>query len=274
MIRFLARSLVLAGFAGLSCATSTLTTGLAPITALSVDPAWFLHQGVTCSDGDAGTAGAMRVYVATIYDVSPFPASGPNDPAASPEQLRIRDELEASPEKCYPARRCFVLPSSAPTSCFRPVLFQRIVSGRQYVADVDGYDRADIEPLAPGSRVMVDAQKHVVAPRWTTSCGRSLGPAVGVPVGHIIDLRPDAGPSPFDGGGRAADAGPPVLLPDNYYDSGLPGQQYQWQWYANCRERKYYDAAAWLDGPVCAFEFETETFKGCSGLTDTSVAGN
>jgi hypothetical protein len=61
------------------------------------------------------------------------------------------------------------------------------------------------------------------------------------------------------------------LLPDNYYDSGLPGQG--WEWIASCREQRYYDAAAWLDGPVCAFEFETETFKGCSPLADASGAG-
>jgi hypothetical protein len=111
-----------------------------------VYPARFLGQ-VPCLD----TPGAAKRYVATLEDVTPnlFGQAGA-------------------------AATSFALASSLPTSCNLPVAFGFVTPGHEYVADIQVYDRADIQPAAPGGSVMVDqspAQLYV-APRWSTSCGR------------------------------------------------------------------------------------------------------
>lgn len=183
------------------------------VTSVAVNPENFLGGGVACVES------GMRAYVATLTDVS---AGG---------------ELESD----------FPLPSSAPTPCFLEVRFERVVIGREYVADVQGYDRDDIVPLGcypdnaagcGGSPVMVDrATGEYVAPRWTTSCGR-----------HRTEPGVDAGPPP------------------ETYDAGL-------REYGDCRGR----AAApgerpWLDGPVCVQSLVTIPVRGCDPLTDATPA--
>jgi hypothetical protein len=109
-------------------------------TLVEVSPAAFLG-GLPCSEAP----GAVRRYVATLTDVTPTDDAG-----------TLRD---------------FVLPSSGPLPCTQPVGFSFVVPGRKYVASIDAYDRSDIQPLAPGSRDVVDfSGKTRVVPRWTAAC--------------------------------------------------------------------------------------------------------
>jgi hypothetical protein len=217
MIRF-RRLLSLLGLAlAAGCNNSSATApGVTPSTAIQVDPAEFLGN-VACTD----TAGGMRLYVATLTDVSPLAPLGIDG-----------GEL--------------VLPSSLPTSCHVPVLFESILDGRQYEAAVDGYDRDDIVPLAPGNRVMVDpATRTYIAPRWTTECAhRKLPPALS---SDGTNPKPDAGVIVF------ADSG---LYPNGGYLSCTPVPLYG-------KTR-----TPWLDGPVCAINQQTITARGCEPLHD------
>ncbi len=113
-------------------------------TLVAVEPDAFLGD-VPC----LSSPGAMRRYVATLEDVT--------------GDLGGEDADIDS----------FVLPSSPPVSCVVPVAFGFVVPDHRYVADVQGYDRTDLVPLAPGSPVMLTTDSgEVVEPRWTTSCGR------------------------------------------------------------------------------------------------------
>lgn len=114
-------------------------SGEATPTLVAVAPDDFLGE-IPC----APAAGGMQTYVATLSEVS--------------------GDLDGAGE--------FTLPSSEPLGCTRTVAFGFVVPGLAYVADVDGYDRADLRPLAPGSRVLLGPDGQPVAPRWTTSCGR------------------------------------------------------------------------------------------------------
>jgi hypothetical protein len=161
------RSFLLSVLALSACTTTTTTTtGVPPTTEVVVDPALFLGD-VACLDAP----GAMRLYVATLTDISPDLGVD----AAAPE-----------------------MPSSVPTPCGVPVHFQRVVPNRQYVADIQGYDTTAIVPLScwpnvnpltdphatcAGSPVMVDSKTGAyVAPRWATSCGRSGAATPGSPL--------------------------------------------------------------------------------------------
>jgi hypothetical protein len=210
-------SLLVALFALGGCNNTTATAaGVTPSTAIAVDPAEFLGS-VPCVD----TAGGMRLYVATLTDVSP---------------LRTIGLLEGG----------LVLPSSLPTSCHVTVLFESILDGRQYKASVDGYDRDDITPLAPGSSVMVDpVTQEYIAPRWQTKCAFRWLPPVLSSDGK--NRRPDAGPIDVADSGLAADGG-----------------------YRQCAPVPLYGKtrAPWLEGPVCALNQQTVTVRGCDLLHD------
>jgi hypothetical protein len=199
-----------------SCNNSSATlTGVTPSTAVSVDPAEFLGN-VKCGSA----AGEMQLYVATIFDVSSHATLGIGDAELA-------------------------LPSSLPTGCGVQVLFEDILDGREYSAAVDGYDRSDITPLAPGSRVMVDGSGAYVKPRWTTRCGDHRFP----PSLRSAD------------GGVKADAGA-----IEYADSGLQPDG----GYLDCRPVVLYGRhrTPWLGGPVCAGTQETITFRGCNPLSE------
>ena len=125
----------------------------APIqpTLVAVEPADFLGT-VPC----APLPGALQSYVATFHDVS-----GDLDGVVSPDG--------------------FALPSSGPVDCARRVGTNRVIVGRRYAVDVQGYDRPScssgggddcLRPLSPGLPLMVDARGEPVSPRWTSSCGR------------------------------------------------------------------------------------------------------
>jgi hypothetical protein len=225
--------------AAAGCNNSSATiTGVTPSTAVAVDPLEFLGP-VKC-----GTApGEMQLYVATLSDVS------------------RRDVLGIGNAQ-------LVLPSSAPTGCGLSVLFENILQGREYEAAVQGYDRNDITPLAPGSDKMVeclqwdtdhvdggntfasprkclDASGEYVAPRWTTRCGHNRLP----PPLRSAD------------GGLKGDAGPV-----HYADSGLQPDG----GYLDCRPVALYPGSRtpWLGGPVCASTQETITVRGCDPLSE------
>ena len=218
------------------CNNSTATvTGVIPSTAVAVDPIDFLGP-VKC-----GTQpGEMQLYVATIFDDSPRTVLGIGDTKLT-------------------------LPSSAPTGCGVPVLFENILQGREYEAAVDGYDRSDIVPLGTqvhsppllGSRTMVECQRNhddptkcdvigdYVAPRWTTRCGHNpLPPPVRGPDGG---LKPDAGKVEYADSGYQPDGG----------------------WY-DCHAVAYYPGTRtpWLGGPVCASTEVTVTVRGCEPLSE------
>jgi len=130
---------VAAFLAAAACSDSSNTTsssGEYP-TLLTVDPLLF-RGSLPCG------APFLERYVATVTDVSVDAAS----PAAA----------------------------SLPTPCQNPVSFgDKVVAiYHYYTAVIDGYDRDDIAPEAPGQRPMYDAAKNLVLPRWTTTCGELL----------------------------------------------------------------------------------------------------
>lgn len=105
-------------------------------TLIEVDPSAFLGT-VPCLAGE----GSMTRYVATLIDTS-----DPDQP--------------------------FALPSSPPIPCNAAVGFSLVVPGHTYAAEVEGYDRDDLEPVEAGVRHLVDPDtRELVEPRWTTRCG-------------------------------------------------------------------------------------------------------
>ena len=131
---------VAAFLAAAACSDSSNTSpssGEYP-TLLTVDP--LLFRGLL----PCGAPG-LETYVATVTDVTVDAAS----PAAA----------------------------SLPTPCQDPVSFgEKVVAiYHYYTAVIDGYDRSDIAPEAPGQRLMYDAAKNLVLPRWTTTCGELPG---------------------------------------------------------------------------------------------------
>lgn len=131
-------------------------------TLIQLSPSAFLGD-VPCAE----QAGALHVYVATLFDVGST-ADGDEPP--------------------------LTLPSSPPTSCRQSVVFGRateagavptiaggVQQGRYYEALVEGYDRSDLQQLLAGDGrssgipVLIDpATAQPVAPRWTTRCGQRL----------------------------------------------------------------------------------------------------
>jgi len=215
--------LVVFALAAGGCNNSSATiTGVTPSTAIAVDPLEFLGP-VKCGT----VSGEMQLYVATLFDDSSHSVLGIDDTKLA-------------------------LPSSPPTGCGVQVLFENVLNGRLYEAAVDGYDRSDITPLAPGSRVMVEATSsgaatgRYVEPRWTTTCGHHpLPPSLRAADGG---LKPDAGKIQY------ADSG---LQPDGGYLDCSPVALYG--------PKKN---TPWLGGPVCAMTQETITVRGCDPLSE------
>jgi hypothetical protein len=113
--------------------------------------------------------GAMQSYVVSVADVTALldvdaGDSGAADGSALTDAGGIGE---------------FTLPSTSPSSCEDIAGSTMVIPGHRYVADVDGYDRIDVRPLAPGSPIVVQTTSgEFVAPRWKTSCGRVSGGAV------------------------------------------------------------------------------------------------
>ena len=129
---------------GAGCGTSTTVPTIEPHpTIVQVNPREFATT-VECGAG----ADQLQRYVATLKDIT---RTGPADAGVALD---------------------FELPSSAPTRCQQSVAFGLVVAGHFYVAQIDGYDRSDLVPLAPGAPILVDpATQKPVAPRWTATCG-------------------------------------------------------------------------------------------------------
>ena len=135
-------------------------------TLVQVSPAEFLGS-VPCANAE----GAMRRYVATVFDLGRAPLEGA--------------EGGASGEEAEP----FALPSSTvdhggdkatPIPCAQNVGFSRIVDGHRYYAEIDGYDRDDLIALAPGTSILYDpVTSERVDPRWTTTCA-AKNPVIGI----------------------------------------------------------------------------------------------
>lgn len=156
-LALLSMSSLLAG-----CSEETVPEqGILHPTLVEVSPSDFLGR-VRCIDAP----GAMRRYVATVFDVDAFP----------------NPDGEASGGAAFDDERVFTLPSSTvrrgdgqvtAMPCTQNVGFSRIVAGHRYYAEIDGYDRDDLVALAPGSRVLYDPVTFErVEPRWKTSCSR------------------------------------------------------------------------------------------------------
>jgi hypothetical protein len=117
---------------------------------------------------------------------------------------------------------------------------------------VEGYDRDDFVPLAPGSSVMIDpTTRAYIAPRWTTKCAYRL-------------LPPELSK---DGGKADPSAGPVEYAPLN------PGEAFSREidgGYGLCRPVPLYGntRTPWLDGPVCAVTQQTVVARGCDPLRD------
>lgn len=189
--------------AGTACQdNTTLITGEAAPTAISVDPALFLG-GVPCLPAP----GSLTYYVATLYD-----------------SYETRNGTQE-----------FALPSSGPVPCNERVQFEWVVPGRQYVADIQAYDQTGLRPLVPGSPVLVGDDGQIVEPRWTSCCGRPhCGPSAASPA---VDAgtEPDASPeaSVTTKAGTPADAGPSTeagaplranTCTIHFTDAGIPSQ--------------------------------------------------
>jgi hypothetical protein len=168
---------------GCSEGSTVVTTVIHP-TLVSVTPEDFLGS-VPCVDA----AGAMRSYVATIWDMGPRDApSAMHDPAAAPQ-----------PE-------WFPLPSSGPVPCTQSVGFARVVPGNRYYAEIHGYDRPNLVQLLPSVDVLFDADSgERVAPRWSTQCTRSVRPGTDEAPAMETGDADDAGESePFGVTARAS----------------------------------------------------------------------
>jgi len=161
------------------CSETTLpVTGVYHPTLIEVSPDNFL-SGVPCGS----SAGALRRYVATVYDVE-YEADGQalapddddggadggagGDTGAAPETRQCPVDALPGPA----ANPGFALPSSNPVDCAKPVAFARVVDGHRYRARIEGYDRTDIEPLASGTSLMVAKDTgERVGPTWVWTCG-------------------------------------------------------------------------------------------------------
>jgi hypothetical protein len=149
-------------------------------TLVEVSPAEFLG-GIPCVDAP----GAMRTYVATVFDVefdetgAPVDYTLPADQGAGGQGGAAGNESgDATVDTCpgLAARtRGFPLPSSGPVSCKNAIAFARVVEPHRYRAEVHGYEGfgpTELGALAPGvpSLVRLDTGERV-EPRWTISCG-------------------------------------------------------------------------------------------------------
>ena len=122
--------------------TNTSSTTPEAQTLIGVDPKDFMGTGV------CGTK--IQRYVATLTDVT-----GPDGSIASGTEGI--------------AWRPFLVGSSPPTPCTAELAFGRAVAYHAYEATLDGYDRADIEPLASESSAM-GVEGVYIPPLYTATC--------------------------------------------------------------------------------------------------------
>ncbi len=199
---------------GCSSLLSSSSTSATPApTAIVIEPSAFVGS-LSCDE----SPGDLKRYVATLVDVTSTDAG-----------------------------RLAAIPSSPPSPCYEPVIFQQtqvngvptLSDGREYVAKIDGYDSVDLRPQSPGSPVMVNSAGAVVQPKWNAKCGEPQPIA-----GFAVD------------GGDGGDAAAKALL-----DASVGT-------YGNCRARLLPDAQATgdLSGPVCVYGGLTVVMRHCTFL--------
>lgn len=151
---------------GVACADRPEGSGgVVHPTLVGVSPDDFLGE-VPCLDAE----GAMRSYVATLFDVTKDLPTG-----------------------------VFELPSSSLISCRQDVAFSYVVPQHRYTARIQGYDRSELQKLSPGSPHAVDRDGRVVAPRWTTECGGYVEPTDAEGAGGAGGQSSDADELPAPG---------------------------------------------------------------------------
>ncbi len=173
----------LAGVLGACSETTPPIAGVYHPTLVSVNPL-DLPGGVPCANAD----GALRSYVATVFDVE-FEADGSlvgsstsdvvGTGGAADQEAESQDvdtpgvcPADATPGTTPRAKDGFALPSSGPTDCRTPVAFSRVVDGHRYRAEIEGYDRPGLVSLVAGAPIMVDPTTgERIAPRWKWRCG-------------------------------------------------------------------------------------------------------
>lgn len=192
--------LPLLGLLVAACGDDSATGTISRPTLVSVDPATL--AGVACADAP----GALRQYVATLADTSPFfeaavvsdelcesqcswfTASGEFVAPADDQALTDHGQGGAGNAAAGTAgataldttglfRVCATvcdwipLASSPPTDCSVGVGFGFVTPGHRYVARIDGYDRDDLLPAVVGEPQLVDpATGTPVQPRWVWLC--------------------------------------------------------------------------------------------------------
>jgi hypothetical protein len=158
--------------------------GISSKTLIAVAPSDFLGK-VPCLNAE----GAMRVYVATAFDITEGALEGSSEP--------------------------IVLPSAAPTICHQTTAFGLVAPLHDYVVRIEGYDTNDIHPLDRGSPVMLDPQGRFVSPRWTSLCtgSRSTSAEGGADSGAAAGEDSGVAGGEDSGGAAAEDSGSPVDSP-------------------------------------------------------------
>lgn len=153
-----------------SCGSSGSGSGFASPTFIEVSPTEF--QGVEC----AVTGGEWVTYTATLLDVTGQPGTLSAEYHAELEKARREDPTRAEDDPIQAEVFDYALPTSPPTGCQAAVRFAEVVPagrgevGHSYVAHLAGYDRAGLEPVAPGSPLLT-TQGKLVKPRWEGTCG-------------------------------------------------------------------------------------------------------
>ncbi|MBN2194137.1 MAG: hypothetical protein JW751_15075 [Polyangiaceae bacterium] len=159
-----------------ACPDDTEQAEVERATLVAIDPD--LLPGVACTDAP----GALRTYVATIADTTPFrEAQGVSSQVCDVQtSVIVVDDndrgaggAEGGSSLVVGATVCpwVGLPSSGPVPCELPVSFGFVVPGHRYLARVDGYDRHDLIPFAEGHPDLVDPDTgEYVAPRWVWLC--------------------------------------------------------------------------------------------------------
>ncbi len=192
-----------------ACSSSSSGLGFANDTFVEVSPQEF--DGPEC----AAEGGELQLYTATLIDVTGY-------------DIDDFDSLD------------FELPSSPPSPCHVSVRFGEVSGAtftsiaHSYVAEIAGYDQADLEPVAPGSPIL-EKDGEYVAPRWTGKCG-----------------VPDELPS-----GSVADAGAADAEGSDSDDSAPDGGSFLDEFY----------------GPVQAVNGRTVRLRGCF-LQEVSAQAN
>jgi hypothetical protein len=149
-------------------------TPFAPACAVA---AFLAATGCSDSSGTTGTSGEYP----TLLTIDPLLFRGTLPCGAPGLERYVATVTDLSVDAASPVA------SSLPTPCQSPVSFGETVVAiyHYYTAVIDGYDRNDIGPAEPGQRQMFDADKNLVLPAWTTTCGELPG---------LIDSDKDAAP--------------------------------------------------------------------------------